>query len=149
RQSGRRVILVTGRVLSDLETVFSHFELFDSVVAENGAILYNPSTREKQALAPTPPPALVEELRRRGVHPIETGGVIVATWRPQETVVLECIRGLGLEMQVIFNKGAVMVLPSGVNKHTGLCAALQLMALSEHEVVGVGDAENDHAFLHS
>jgi hypothetical protein len=50
-------------------------------------------------------------------------------------------------MQVIFNKEAVMILPSGVNKATGLAAALKELELSRHEVVGVGDAENDHAFL--
>jgi HAD superfamily hydrolase (TIGR01484 family) len=71
----------------------------------------------------------------------------VATWHPNETVVLETIAELGLELQVIFNKGAVMVLPSGVNKATGLAAALHELDLSRHNVVGVGDAENDHAFL--
>src|SRR5256885_13925252 len=40
-----------------------------------------------------------------------------------------------------------MILPSGVNKATGLTAALQELGLSAHNVVGVGDAENDHAFL--
>jgi hypothetical protein len=73
---------------------------------------------------------------------------IVATWQPQETVVLAVIRELGLELQVTFNKGAVMVLPAGVTKATGLTAALRDLGLSPHNVVGVGDAENDHAFLH-
>src|SRR5207249_8971379 len=57
------------------------------------------------------------------------------------------IRQLGLERQVIFNKGAVMVLPSGVNKASGLDAALEELGLSHHNCVAVGDAENDHAFL--
>jgi hydroxymethylpyrimidine pyrophosphatase-like HAD family hydrolase len=57
------------------------------------------------------------------------------------------IRELGFELQIIFNKGAVMVLPPGVSKATGLAAALNDMELSAHNVVGVGDAENDHAFL--
>jgi Mrp family chromosome partitioning ATPase len=61
--------------------------------------------------------------------------------------VLEAIRDSGLELQVIFNKGAVMVLPDGVNKATGLAAALDVMELSPRNVVGIGDAENDHAFL--
>jgi hydroxymethylpyrimidine pyrophosphatase-like HAD family hydrolase len=73
--------------------------------------------------------------------------VIVATWTPHETEVLKTIREMGLELQVIFNKEAVMVLPVGVNKATGLSAALAAMGMSPHEVVGVGDAENDHAFL--
>ena len=57
------------------------------------------------------------------------------------------IRDLGLELDVIFNKGAVMILPAGVNKGTGLEAALKELQLSAHNVVGVGDAENDHAFF--
>jgi hypothetical protein len=81
------------------------------------------------------------------VEPLSVGKVIVATWRPHETIALELIRDLGLELQVIFNKGAVMVLPSGVNKAFGLSAALRELKLSPHNTLGVGDAENDHAFL--
>jgi hypothetical protein len=40
-----------------------------------------------------------------------------------------------------------MVLPPGINKATGLLAALRELDLSPHNVVAVGDAENDHAFL--
>src|SRR5437868_15012520 len=40
-----------------------------------------------------------------------------------------------------------MVLPSGVNKAFGLKAALKDLGLSPHNVVGIGDAENDHSFL--
>ena len=64
-----------------------------------------------------------------------------------ETVVLEVIRELVLELQITFNKGAVMVLPPGVNKASGLTAAMRALDLSRHNVVGVGDAENDSAFL--
>jgi HAD superfamily hydrolase (TIGR01484 family) len=147
RKSGRKLILVTGRELEDLIKVFPRLDLFDRVVAENGALLYRPSTREERTLAERPPDDFVMELIRRGVKPVSTGRVIVATWRPHETTVIEVIRDLGLEMQVIFNKGAVMILPSGVNKATGLNAALHELGLSPHNVVGVGDAENDHAFL--
>ncbi len=93
------------------------------------------------------PPAFVERLREHGVEPLSQGEVILSTWEPNETAVLEAIRDLGLEHQVIFNKGAVMVLPPGVNKATGLDAALEDLQLSAHNVVGIGDAENDIAFL--
>jgi hydroxymethylpyrimidine pyrophosphatase-like HAD family hydrolase len=73
--------------------------------------------------------------------------VIVATREPQQTVVLEVIHSLGLELQVIFNKGAVMVLPAGVTKASGLQAALQELNLAPEQVAAVGDAENDHALL--
>jgi hypothetical protein len=145
--SGRSFILVTGRELPDLQSVFPRLDLCEQVVAENGAVLYNPATREKRVLAEGPPPSFVENLQARGVAGISTGDAIVATWHPYETQVMEAIRDSGLELQVIFNKEAVMVLPSGVNKSTGLCAALKELKLSQHNLVGVGDAENDHAFL--
>lgn len=147
RQAGRKLILVTGRILQDLQAVFSQLDVFDRVVAENGGVLYNPETHEKKVLVPPPKPAFIEELTRRGVKPLGVGDAIVATWRPYEKEVLEVIRDLGLELQVIFNKGAVMVLPSGINKWSGLHAALETLRISEHNVVGIGDAENDHAFL--
>ena len=40
-----------------------------------------------------------------------------------------------------------MVLPTGVNKATGLRGVLKEMHLDPENVVAVGDAENDHAFL--
>ncbi len=147
--SGRCLILVTGRELSDLESVFPRLDLCARVVAENGAVIYNPATREKRTLGERPPQSLVDRLRERGVTGISTGEVIVATWHPYEAQVMEAIRDAGLELQIIFNKEAVMVLPTGINKMTGLCAALEELKLSPHNVAAIGDAENDHAFLES
>jgi hydroxymethylpyrimidine pyrophosphatase-like HAD family hydrolase len=147
RDSGRRIVLVTGRELEDLRRVFADEQVFDWIVAENGALIYSPSTKELRTLGPAPPPEFIEELKRRGVGPMSVGHVIVATWEPHEETALAVIRDLGLEMQVIFNKGAVMILPSGVNKATGLSAVLDEIGYSAHNTVGIGDAENDHAFL--
>jgi hydroxymethylpyrimidine pyrophosphatase-like HAD family hydrolase len=147
RASGRRLVLVTGRILSDLQSTFPEWTKFEYIVAENGAVVHDVKTRDTTVLAEPPPEAFVSELRRRNVTPLGVGSVIVATWEPHEKTVLEVIHELGLELHVIFNKGAVMVLPSSVNKASGLEAALKAMDLSAHNVVGVGDAENDHAFL--
>src|SRR5271165_6529168 len=147
KRSGRKLVLVTGRELPDLSRCLSRLDLFDRVVAENGALLYNPATRKEQPLAPEPPEGFVERLRAKGVAPLSVGRSIVATWEPNEKAVLEAIRDLGLELQIVFNKGAVMVLPAGVNKASGLKAALDDLGLSAHNVVAVGDAENDHAFM--
>ncbi len=145
--SGRKLILVTGRELNELIAIFPGIDRFDLVVAENGALLYTPATRATQLLAAEPPSAFVAALQKRGVAPLSVGSCIVATWHPQETEVLDVIRELGLELQVIFNKGAVMVLPAGVNKASGLLAGLNLLGLSPHNVVAIGDAQNDHALL--
>jgi hydroxymethylpyrimidine pyrophosphatase-like HAD family hydrolase len=147
RKSGRQVVLVTGRELEDLLGIFTRPELFDRIVAENGALVYNPSDRRVTQIGEPPPLALIDALRARGVVPLSVGHVIVSSWEPHEATVLDEIRKFGLELQVIFNKGAVMVLPPGVNKATGLDAALEQLSLSRHNAIGVGDAENDHAFL--
>jgi HAD superfamily hydrolase (TIGR01484 family) len=147
RESGRQLILVTGRELEDLMRVFPEYAIFDRIVAENGALLFRPSTREEAVLGEAPPAVLVKRLKELNVTPLSVGRVIVATWSPNEQVVLDTIRALGLELQVIFNKGAVMVLPSGINKASGLRHALAELSLSPHNALAMGDAENDHALL--
>ena len=147
RASGRRAILNTGRRLEELLAVFPHLELFDYVIAENGAVVYEPRTHRETSLASPPPPEFIERLRELGVTPLDVGRVIVATWVPHQTAVLQAIQEMGLELQVIFNRDAVMVLPAGVNKASGMDYVLRKAGLSRHEVVGIGDSENDHSFL--
>ena len=146
RASGRKLLLVTGRELPDLKSVFSQLAVFDRIVAENGALLCRPSSEEESLLCEAPPTALIDRLREAGV-PISVGRAIVATTDPHYQAVLEVIRELGVEYHVIFNKGSVMVLPSGVNKATGLAHALQEIGETAASTVAIGDAENDHAFL--
>jgi HAD superfamily hydrolase (TIGR01484 family) len=145
--SGRKLLLVTGRELEELLAVFPECNIFDRIVAENGAVLYTPKTQTRRALGDPPSPELVRELERRGVQPLSVGRSIVATVHPHETTALEAIRDLGLELNVIFNKGAVMILPASLNKASGLAAALDDLGLSARNVAAIGDAENDHALL--
>jgi hydroxymethylpyrimidine pyrophosphatase-like HAD family hydrolase len=147
RDSGRRLVLVSGRELPDLIRVFPKYDVFHRIVAENGALVFNPETREEKLLGTAPPARFVQKLRERNVTPLSIGKVIVATWAPHQTTVLNTILELGLELQVSFNKGAVMVLPSGINKAAGLRVALADLGISPHNTVAVGDAENDHALL--
>ncbi|HXG02859.1 MAG TPA: HAD hydrolase family protein, partial [Candidatus Binatia bacterium] len=147
RESGRRLLLVTGRLLPDLRQVCPQVDdLFDAVVAENGAVLYTPATREVRTLGDAPEASLVDALRRRGV-PFELGSSLVATTEPYAEACLAAIREAGVERSLVFNKGALMLLPGGVTKGTGVEAALAALELSAHNLLGIGDAENDHAFL--
>ena len=146
KKSGRKLLLVTGRELEELLGIFPEIGIFDRVVAENGALLYRPHTGERKELGEPPPDELIDALHAAKI-PLSVGHTIIATVRPHEGVVLEAIARLGLEQQVIFNKGAVMVLPPGVNKASGLRVALQELGLSARNVVAGGDGENDHAML--
>ena len=147
RGGARRVILITGRDLTNLQRVMPRLDLFDLVVVENGALLYDPANHEVQALTDAPPPAFVERLRELGVAPLWLGRAIVVTLEPNAGKVLSAINDLGLKLHITFNKTAIMVLPVGVTKASGLRGALAQLCLSPLNCIGVGDAENDLAFL--
>lgn len=57
--SGRKLVLVTGREIDDLLENFNRPELFEWIVAENGAVTFNPATRERSLLGEPPPPAFI------------------------------------------------------------------------------------------
>ena len=112
RMSGRRVMLLTGRRIDDLLAACPRLRLFDYVVAENGAVIYEPRTREQTLLGRPPPARFVKRLRELTENSLEVGKVVVSTSLPHRAAVFETIRQMGLELQLIFNRGAVMVLPT-------------------------------------
>jgi hypothetical protein len=147
RETGRKLVLVTGRLLPDLRTVCPDVDVvFDAIVAENGAVVHFPGRRDTRTLGDAPEPALVAALTRLGVR-FDLGASIIATDEGFAERALTAIREAGVERTLVFNKGSLMLLPGGVTKGTGLLAALGAMELSPHNVVAVGDAENDHALL--
>jgi hydroxymethylpyrimidine pyrophosphatase-like HAD family hydrolase len=147
KATSRRLVLVTGRQLPDVRAAFPQLSVFDRVVAENGAVTHDPRTGAERVLGAPPPSAFLERLNAMGISPLSVGRSIVATWEPHGKAVRDTIGELGLELQIVFNKGAVMVLPPGIDKASGLVAALDELGLSHRNVVAVGDAENDLAFL--
>jgi hydroxymethylpyrimidine pyrophosphatase-like HAD family hydrolase len=79
--------------------------------------------------------------------PLFIGNAIVATQEPNQGVVAEIIEALQLPLRIIMNKGSVMALPGGVNKASGLRAALRQRGWDARRTVAIGDAENDYDLL--
>jgi hydroxymethylpyrimidine pyrophosphatase-like HAD family hydrolase len=146
RDAGLQMIMVTGRELTDLFNTFEHVDLFHRIVAENGAVLYDPVTTEIEVLAAAPPRALIDRLTRENI-PMSVGHSVVATVEPHERAVLAAIHDLQLDWHVIFNKGSAMVLPSDVTKRSGLRRALDAVGVTPEATIAIGDAENDLVFL--
>jgi hydroxymethylpyrimidine pyrophosphatase-like HAD family hydrolase/CheY-like chemotaxis protein len=145
RARGIRVILVTGRIINELRGVFAGFEEhLDAVVAENGAVLLTPVGVRRLA-APVDRTVSAALSAREVVH--RSGMVLVACAAADESVALEAVRGLGLDCQLVRNRGELMILPAGVTKGSGLREALGDLGLSHHNTIGVGDGENDHSLL--
>ncbi len=145
RARGIRMILVTGRIMSELRAMFPEVEdHVDAVVAENGAVVVTPAG-VRQMAAPIGHAVSVALTARGVAH--RSGQVLVAGAAADEPAALEVIRELGLDCQLVRNRGELMILPAGVTKGSGLREALGDLGLSHHNTVGVGDAENDHSVL--
>jgi hydroxymethylpyrimidine pyrophosphatase-like HAD family hydrolase len=145
RARGIRIILVTGRIMSELRAVFPEVEdHVDAVVAENGALVVTPVG--VRLLAAPIGRAVSAALTARGVAH-RNGQVLVAGAAADEPAASEVIRELGLDCQLVRNRGELMILPAGVTKGGGLLEALGDLGLSHHNTIGVGDAENDHNLL--
>ena len=146
RGSGRKVVLVTGRMLFELRADFPEVEQhFDAIVAENGGMLWRPNLNSRRLAEPVSA-ALHDALLARSIA-VRKGEVLLATDATNDAVVLQEISRLGLDCQIVHNRGALMVLPAGVSKGTGLFQALADLGISFHNCVGIGDAENDHSLI--
>ena len=145
RARGIVVVVVTGRVLSDLKQVAGNLDFVDAVVAENGAVLEFPN-RYSRLLGPPAPAVFLDELNRRGVE-FSTGQCIVESEAAFAPRILAVIRELELPLVLQFNRSRLMILPQGISKSAGLRHALSALHLSAHNTIAIGDAENDHDLL--
>lgn len=146
RARGIVTLLVTGRVLEDLRVALVDFSAFDAVVAENGAIVWFPERDETIQIGTSPPETLLGSLRAAGV-PFKAGAVVIGTWEGHADDARRVVREAGLDLQLVFNRAALMLLPGGVDKAVGVRRALLELGRSERNMVAFGDAENDLALF--
>jgi HAD superfamily hydrolase (TIGR01484 family) len=147
--TGRKLILVTGRELRRLLEIFPEARLFDYIVAENGAVLHRTATRQSEILGQAPPEILLQELRRRQVTPLGVGSSIISTKAEYFETVQEALRKLKLHLDydLVRNDDSLLVLPPGIDKASGMNEALRELGVSRHNLVAIGDAENDLPML--
>ena len=147
--TGRKLILVTGRELRGLLEIFPEARLFDYIVAENGAVLHRTATRQSEILGQAPPEILLQELRRRHVTPLSVGSSIISTKAEHFETVLEALRKLKLHMdyELVTNDDSLLILPPGIDKASGMSEALRELGVSRHNLVAIGNAENDLPML--
>ncbi len=145
RDAGICVVLVTGRILEELRLVRPDIDgEVDAIVAENGGVV-SKGARTRTTAHPIDR-RLAEALSRAGIV-CRAGEVLLACSGADEPTVLSEIRRLGLDCQLVRNRGELMVLPAGVSKAAGLIESLAEFGISPHNTVGIGDAENDESLL--
>ena len=128
RARGISVVIVTGRILSELKQVAGDLHFVDAVVAENGAVLDFPNGYSR-LLGDSPPAVFSEELRRRNLE-FKAGQCVVELDAALAGQVLAVIQELELPLVLLFNRGRLMVLPQAISKGTGLREALTMLRLS-------------------
>ncbi len=146
KSKGLTIILVTGRRLEALTALGPFDELCKAIVAENGAVVYLPDSEIILYPFGHLPAELLTPLQKMDI-PLELGSVIAATWVPHDIAVMDLLSKTRSPATIEYNKGAVMLLPPGATKGTGLLVALQELGYSSHNVVACGDGENDRSFF--
>ena len=146
REAGRFTVLVSGRPFEFLHQLQEHEQAFDWIVAENGAVLYNPRTDEMRLPFGEVPPEWIDTLARVGV-PLWRGVAIAGTTARYDDAVWVASRELGLAVHVESNRNEVMLLPPGASKSAGLLSLLKSEGLSPRNLLAFGDAENDRSLL--
>ena len=145
RGRGIVVIIVTGRILSELRKAAGDLDFVDAVVAENGAVLAFPNGQSRLT-GHLPPKVFFDELRHNGIE-FKSGQCIVEADAATAPRILAAIRKLELPLVMLFNRSRLMVLPPATSKGTGLREVLNTFRLSAHNAIAIGDAENDHDLL--
>lgn len=146
RERGIVAILVTGRILGDLQRVAGDLRFVDAVVAENGAVLHFPGRRHSRVLGRPPAGDFLAALQSRGIA-FDVGDCVVEATASVASSVVALIREMEVPLALAFNRSRLMILPEGVSKATGPREALAALRRSAHNTVGIGDAENDYSLL--
>ena len=138
-------VLGTGRILTELDAASPGLsDRFDAAVAENGAVLALGD--EVPDLTEPVEEALSTELTNEDVT-LRRSRVLLAG----DTVYSSRRRGRPSARPSIArsrsNRGALMIVPAGVSKATGLQAALNERGISAHNSLALGDAGDDLALL--
>lgn len=139
------LFLVTGRLFrqADIEGILP---FLTGIVWENGAVLEHLPSQQVTLPFGTLPEPLVKDLEQTGIEML-TGMAIAATWAQHESLVKQVSDQHHYFPTLDWNKMALMILPTGANKGSGLKRLLEQCDLSSETLMAFGDGENDHSLL--
>lgn len=145
KKTGWLLILATGRDKKYLESRDDLRSLFDGWVCEAGASIYVISTNEYKILVNDRWLQFINEIKKLECVILKENTVNLLSRECIEKVD-EVASKLGVEYKVLNNKGALLLLPSDIDKSTGLRELLRLLDFQGF-LVAVGDSEIDIEML--
>jgi len=152
RASGRRLVLVTGRTVPYAYGPHGILRrdvalLFDRIVGENGATIWNPRTDEMRALGRPPSPEFLKRLQDAGVHNYTVGLASVHVPIQYRAIAARIVAELGLPLHAVDGTFHDVYIDSDIDKASGMRVALAEIGLTPDQAVTIGDGPNDVAML--
>ncbi len=142
---GLRVILVSGREYPTLASIARRIRVVDAVVAENGALVDSPFVGRPKRYGRATGTRVRERFAITNLHGIEVGEVVVSV--PLRSAREAGRRVAGLAVTLVRNADRVMIVPRGVDKATGVRAAMRGLRLGAASFAAIGDGDNDLPLL--
>jgi hydroxymethylpyrimidine pyrophosphatase-like HAD family hydrolase len=152
KASGRRLVLDTGRTLpwayGDHGITRREVALlFDRVVGENGAVMWDPRTDKVTMLGNPPSPEFIKRLSDAGCNDVTIGWASVHVPVAHRATAARIVRELGLSLHAIAGTDHDVYVDAGVDKASGMRIALAELGLQPSDAVTIGDGDNDVAML--
>ncbi len=152
KASGRKLVLVTGRTLPwtyGPEGILNReeIELFDRVVGENGAVIWNPATDAVRLLGSPPSPELTKRFLDAGVVDMFIGWASVHVKVADAGKIVRALRGYRMTMHPIEGSHHLVFVSHGIDKASGMRAALAELGIEPRHAVTIGDGGNDVEML--
>jgi hydroxymethylpyrimidine pyrophosphatase-like HAD family hydrolase len=141
RGAGLLTVLVSARMLADIEALIPAPDLFDAIVAESGCVVQMANGAPPTVLARGPDAALVAELDRRNVAH-RSGLCTVEADAAAAPEVLAGLLAVGSPHGITFDHDRLTILPQGVGKASGLSEVVWRLGASLHNAIAIGAGED-------
>ncbi|MBD3309608.1 glycosyltransferase [Candidatus Woesearchaeota archaeon] len=136
-------ILATGRVIRYVKRLCTEFDVWDCVIAENGAVIYFPKTRKTITTNTSYMKKAKKIIRDMDLPGASIGKIIASVPVKYEQKVKEKLQDLADHLSFFRNVDELMVLPHGTDKGMGVRLALKHLNIDIDKTFVIGDAEND------
>ena len=142
RSRNIKLIIASGRALDFMLDFKTKNPIWDAIVAENGAIVYFPQTRNTIRINE------VDGKRICGVFsnarfPADIRDSTVSVKRRYERRIRQILDSDGIEANIERNVDDIMIMPRNVNKKAGIRMALGELGIEPKSCAFFGDSEND------
>jgi len=140
---GIDLILATGRSIYYVKKLCHKFNIWRCVVAENGAVIYFPSTKKTITLNTIYMMRARKIIKGLNLPNTVIGRVITSNKIEDEKFIREGLGKIADKVCFMKNVNEIMVMPINVNKGLGLRLAMQYLNIDMEKTIVVGDGDND------